>query len=212
MGSAASKYEFDKSLPKPLASYETRFYGRMTPSSPDGEDLGLKEVFACWHFETTNDQAVHILPEWEQVKMCGLDFDHSWNHKAFDPRYQSQLQAYGITESDYNEIVARLNKVLEGFAPFTQDTNIYITEFRRHLTKLNLDFPKSKWELQIHKYASELSSVLFFENVLHRFVRLSCACFVGWSEIKRGTYFADCHACLVIHNALCLLLLQIVSK
>lgn len=139
----------------------------MTPNSPEGEDLGLSEPAPCWDFPKTNEEAVHILPEWTQTTFCGFTADHAWNSRAFDPTYQAQLGKYGITEGDYKQILDRLNPILESYYPFCREADTYINELRKHLTKLNQDFPQSSWELQIHKYATELSSVLFFENVFH---------------------------------------------
>merc|ERR1711865_652338 len=93
-------------------------------------------------------------------KMLGMTTNHSWNHAAFDPNYQQQLNQFGITEEKYKMIISRLNPILVGFAPFTRDSETYITELRKHLTKCNQDFPQSKWSLQIHKFATELSSSL----------------------------------------------------
>jgi len=167
MGSSSSKYTLDETLPKPKAKYYVNFYGRMTPNSPDGEDLGLSEPAPCWDFPKSTDKTIIILPEWSQTKMLGMTTNHSWNHAAFDPNYQQQLNQFGITEEKYKMIISRLNPILVGFAPFTRDSETYITELRKHLTKCNQDFPQSKWSLQIHKFATELSSTLFFENVYH---------------------------------------------
>jgi len=167
MGTGNSKYKIDGSLPKPQAKFVTFFYGRMTPNSPDGKDLGLSEPAPTWDFPKSGDNVCFICPQWQQTKLLGFNLHHDWNASAFDPTYQPMLGPMGISEQDYSAIIANLNKILEAFTPFTRDSTTYITVMRRHLTKIQQDYPQTRWELQIHKFVTELSSTLFFENVFH---------------------------------------------
>jgi len=166
MGSGGSKYAADRDLPKPLATRRTYYYGRMTPGSPDGKDLGLSEPAPTWDFPTGNGKNVCIIrPEWAASKVFGFTLSHDWNKEAFDSNYPAMLGSAGITEADYKKTIEGLNRVLQAFAPFTCEGDLCIMELRKHLTKANRGFPKSVWELQVHKFVTELSSTLFFENI-----------------------------------------------
>merc|ERR1711924_111688 len=162
----------DLSLPKPTAGYTLHFYGRMTPNSPEGEDLGLSEPAPTWDFPKSTSSTVIIRPAWTESKVMGFSYNHGWDPKHFDRFYPAALEEYGISQQDYNKIIVKLNAILVAFHPFTRNSEVYITEMRKHLTKLNQDYPKTCWELQIHKHVSELSPVLFFENV-HHSIRIS---------------------------------------
>jgi len=169
MGSSSSKYMPDGEISgvKALAPYKTYFYGRMTPGSPDGKDLGLSEPAPTWDFPKTNGKDICIIrPQWKQGKFLGMS-SGDWNMEAFDSEYQPMLGAAGITEDAFNRTIQGMNNVLASFAPFTSDQDLYIAELRKYLTKANKEFPRTRWELQVHKYATELSPVLFFENVYH---------------------------------------------
>merc|ERR1712070_782459 len=169
-GSSSSKYMPDGEISgvKALAPYKTYFYGRMTPGSPDGKDLGLSEPAPTWDFPKTNGKDICIIrPQWKQGKFLGMS-SGDWNMEAFDSEYQPMLGAAGITEDAFNRTIQGMNNVLASFAPFTSDQDLYIAELRKDLTKANKEFPRTRWELQVHKYATELSPVLFFENVYHR--------------------------------------------
>jgi len=191
MGASASKTNYVPdsriSNAKALAKYQTSFYGRMTPNSPDGKDLGLSEPAPCWDFPKSDENSVIVLPEWSQTKAMGIMWDHKWSHTAFDPEYKQQLGQFGITQANYTTIITGLNLVLESFAPFTRNQDEYLTELRKHLTQATQDFPKSIWELHIHKYATELSSVLFFENVYHS-IKVTDASAIGEAAPELPNY------------------------
>jgi hypothetical protein len=62
-GGASKKYTIPADLPSSLLVKPLRhYYGKCKPTSPDGKDLGLQEVFEDWTFPVSDARKVVLLP------------------------------------------------------------------------------------------------------------------------------------------------------
>lgn len=179
-------YVPDDDLPKEItAPAEVYFYGMGKPYDKFGRDKGLKEVWTGWHFPSSDDKCVIILPAIEGVHK-------DWSKMKLSDDYDKRLEAYGLSEANLKEIVGKLNTLLKAFYPFQRDrkkavktkfseqgfnaltggidsnteTFYYATQMRKVLAKAGMDFPNTSWSLHIHKM-QEGSDGIFREVVYH---------------------------------------------
>lgn len=194
MGAASSaqmKYTDQMPANARTSGVQTHFYGKQKPSSKDGIDAGLQEVYDCWDFPKSTRNVVHILPNWRDT-VPFMSVEENWDPRKFDTTFPPQLEAAGISPDQYQQIIHPLNQILNTYHPFQNPNEvqaavpscfsasvaepvpvvpcgekIYVVEMRKRLRKASDNFPKTQWTLHVHKYAADLAGDLFIETIYH---------------------------------------------
>lgn len=194
MGAASSTQKYTDTMPANArkSAILTHFYGKQKPSSKDGKDTGLQEVYKCWDFPKSTGNVIYVLPKWRET-VPFMSVEENWDPRNFDPSYPAKLDGTGIQPEQYQQIIRPLNQILQTYFPFQQPSEVqarapscfssssvvepvpvvpcgeksYIVEMRKRLQKASDDFPKTQWSLHVHKYCVDLAGDLFIETIYH---------------------------------------------